>query len=154
MITTEQVQEIIDNHIAGTDMFLVDLHIGVGNKISVELDSDSGLTIDKCKYASRAIEQSFDREVEDFELNVSSPGLDKPFRVHRQYVKNIGRNVKVKLATEGKVEGELIDVHEENIIVKVVTKERIEGKKKKETVETLHTIPFSDIKETKVVISF
>ena len=95
MITKEQVQELIKDKLEETNCFVVELEIGEGNSISLEIDSLDGITVQDCMSFSRAVEQNLDREVEDFALQVSSPGLDKPFRVKEQYQKNIGRNVKI-----------------------------------------------------------
>jgi ribosome maturation factor RimP len=94
-----------------------------------------------------------DREDVDFELQVTSPGLDKPFKVVQQYQKNIGKAVKSK--TEGgNIEGILKSVADEGIVIETERKERLEGKKKKIKVVEDVTLAFSDIIETKVVISF
>ena len=91
--------------------------------------------------------------VEDFALQVSSPGLNEPFKVARQYAKNIGRDLDVKTGN-GRIEGKLTNVSEAGITIINRTKERIEGRKAKEWVERVHEIPFSEIVETKIVISF
>ena len=94
------------------------------------------------------------REEEDFELHVSSAGLDKPFRHINQYKKNIGRMVKVKPLDSSKIEGLLSIVDEKGIVIIHSEKKRIEGKKKKEIVEEEFRFDFDKIKETKIVISF
>jgi len=103
---------------------------------------------------SRGIEHNLDREVEDFELSVSSPGLLEPFVVHKQYVKNIGRRVTVKTHEGSKQEGLLEEVTEEHIRLTDKVKERIEGRKSKQWVDKEYLFKFEEIKETKVVISF
>ncbi len=146
-------QERIDELDKG--LYLVDVIVAPGNRINIELDCLEGSTsITDCMSVSRNVEHNLDREEEDFSLEVSSPGLDKPFKVHQQYIKNIGRNVKVVFADHGSVEGKLVDVSDNNIVVETETKERVEGKKKKELVVKQHQIEFENIKETKIVISF
>jgi ribosome maturation factor RimP len=103
---------------------------------------------------SRNIEHNLDREDADFELSVSSAGLDKPLRVHAQYVKNIGRDLNVKLKSKEKVTGTLMTVDEFGIVLQREEKQAIEGKKKKELVVIENKIAFSDIDEAKIVISF
>ena len=103
---------------------------------------------------SRNIEHNLDREAEDFELHVSSAGLDKPFRHENQYRKNIGKRVKVKLQDSTKQEGELIAYDANELKLRDKVKKKIEGKKKKEWVELIYTFEMKDIKETKIVISF
>lgn len=154
MITKEQVQSLIKDKLEENNCFVVDLKIGEGNAISLEVDSMKGITVQECISFSRTVEQNLDREVEDFALQVSSPGLDKPFRVKEQYQKNIGRNVKVVPIVGTVVKGELKDVNEEDIVVEYSYKERIEGRKKKETIIKQEKINFNNIKETTVIISF
>jgi ribosome maturation factor RimP len=154
MITVEKVQELIQDKLDEKDCFVVELDVRGGNNILLEIDSLNGFTIQDCVDFSRAVEHNLDREIEDFELHVSSPGLDKPFRVRDQYLKNIGRDVKV-LRDEGeKVKGELKEVNDEGIVVEYSYKERIEGRKKKQTIVKEEEIKFDNIKETTLIISF
>lgn len=138
----------------GTDLFLVSVHVHPGNKIEVLMDSDQGFTIEHCVEISRFIESKFDREVEDFALEVSSPGLSQPLKVKRQYTKNIGREVAVKLKDGKKIEGTLSKVTDENISLSARVRELVEGTKKKAWVEKETILPFEEINETKIVISF
>jgi ribosome maturation factor RimP len=157
MISKKKVKQLIQERIDELDngLFVVDLRISSSNQINVELDKhDGNVSVDDCIRVSRNVEHNLDREDEDFELNVSSAGLDKGLRVFAQYKKNIGRDVKVKRKEGGKIEGTMIDATEEQIIVQTTRKERIEGKKKKETIVEDHVIPMSNILETKIVISF
>lgn len=156
MISKEEIEKLIAEKIEHTTQFIVDLQVSSANQITVLLDSDESTSIEDCIAVSRHIESNLDREQEDFELKVSSPGLDQPLKVLRQYQKNIGRQVVVKTLDEhaDKVEGELKAVDSDTITVETRTKERIEGRKAKRWVERQHQIPFENIKETKVVISF
>jgi ribosome maturation factor RimP len=154
MIAKQKVEELIQDQLNEKDCFVVELEISEGNAISLEIDSLKGVSVQDCISFSRAIEHNLDREVEDFELKVSSPGLDKPFRVREQYVKNIGREVKVVLNEGEVVKGELKEVNDEDIMVEYSYKERIEGKKKKQTITKQEQINFNNIKETTVIISF
>lgn len=157
MINKAQVEELINERIAELDngLFVVELSISSSNVITVELDKhEGGVSVEDCISVSRNIEHNLDREEQDFELNVSSAGLDRPLRVLPQYRKNIGRTIKVVKQDGVKLEGTLVDVSEERIIVENSRKEKIEGKKKKEVIVEQHELPFSNIKETKIVISF
>lgn len=157
MISKKKVEELIQQRIEEHDknLFVVSLTISPTNVITVELDKHNGnVSVEDCIKVSRNIEHNLDRESEDFELSVSSAGLDKGLRVLPQYQKNIGREVKVKLNKGGSLEGKMIAANEQEIVVQTTKKERIEGKKKKETIIEDHVIPMSDIKETKIVISF
>ncbi len=157
MISKKKVAELIKERIEELDngLFIVSLNISPSNIINVELDKYEGfVSVDDCIRVSRNVEHNLDREEADFELSVSSAGLDKGLRVFPQYKKNIGRKVKVKLEEGGSIEGEMIDATPEQIVVQTVRKERIEGKKKKETIIEDHILKMEQIKETKIVISF
>ena len=157
MISKKKVTELINERMAELDngLFIVSLSISPSNVIFVELDKHEGnVTVDDCIRVSRNVEHNLDREEQDFELSVSSAGLDKGLRVFAQYKKNVGRGVKVKLNEGGTIEGDLIAATEKEITVQTARKERIEGKKKKETIVEDHVIPMSNVKETKIVISF
>lgn len=152
MISKQKIADLIEEHLTGTDKFLVEFSVSASNQIIVFIDGDNGVTIADCIALSRKIESNLDRETEDFELDVSSAGLDLGLRVNRQYVKNIGRTVDVKLIDGIKLTGVLKAVDEKNIRI-----ELLPAKKKKKTEEIADInkiINFKDIKETKVVITF
>lgn len=157
MISKENIIALIDERIKDLekDLYVVELTISANNVIRVEVDKlTENVTVDECVSISRNIEHNLDREKEDFELHVSSAGLDKPFRHINQYKKNIGRMVKVKPLDSSKIEGLLSIVDEKGIVIIHSEKKRIEGKKKKEIVEEEFRFDFDKIKETKIVISF
>lgn len=157
MISKKEVETLIAERIAELDngLFVVELTISSANVIAIELDKFEGnVAVADCMSVSRNVEHNLDREEQDFEITVSSAGLDKPFRVLAQYQKNIGRDVKVKLEEGGKMEGTLIEVTEDWIVVENSRKEKIEGKKKKEVIVEQHKLMFDSIKETKIIISF
>lgn len=135
-------------------MFIVELSVKPGNKIEILVDRDSGLALEDCLSVSRHVEGNLDRELEDYSLDVSSPGVGKPLRLKRQYVKNVGRTVNVKRTDGTIVEGVLVSSDEEKIVVHTRTKEEVEGKKGKKWVERDEEIAFDTISETKIVISF
>ena len=154
MITEENVRHLVEEKIADTDQFIIDVKVHPGNKIVVLLDADSAVTIADCVSVSRHIESSLDREQEDFELSVSTAGVGQPLQHIRQYVKNIGREVKVKQFDGTTIEGELREADDEGVLVVSKKKEKIEGRKAKQWVETEYAIPHDNIMETKVIISF
>lgn len=157
MISKQKVRELAEERIKDRDerLFIVELTISASNVIRLELDKTEGnVSIEDCMSVSRNIEHNLDREDADFELHVSSAGLDKPLRVHAQYVKNIGRDLDVKLKSKEKTTGTLIAVDETGVVLKREEKQAVEGKKKKELVVIENKIAFSDIDEAKIVISF
>lgn len=154
MITEQAVKVLIEEKLANTDTYLVDLSISSSNQIRIEIDHLEGVGIDECVAMSRHIEASLDRESDDFELQVSSPGLDQPFKVIQQYLKNIGREVSIVKIGGDKISGLLTEVSDNSVTIEYTTKEKIEGKKKKEIINHQDLIPMSDIKETRIIISF
>jgi len=148
MINADEIRKTIEQRLEGTDKYVVEIKVRTGNNITVFLDSDTSLIVDDCVAVTRAIEAAFDREVEDYSLTVSSAGIDQPYKLLRQYVKNIGREVEVSLTDKTVFTGKLLSADAEKITV--YRKIKI---KKVETEET-REIPFSLIIHTKEVISF
>ena len=152
MISKQKIADLIEEYVTGTDKFLVEFSVSASNQIIVFIDGDNGVTIEDCIALSRKIESNLDRETEDFELNVSSGGLDIGLRVNRQYVNNTGRTVDVKLNDGTKFTGVLQAVNDQAITLELLTL-----KKKKKTdaiIDPIKIIDFKDIKETKVVINY
>jgi ribosome maturation factor RimP len=136
------------------NMFLVEVSVSDRNVIHVFVDSFNGLSIDQCVSISRHVEHSLDRDEEDFELQVSSPGLTESFKVKEQYKKYEGKKVDV-ITNDGKtLEGVLLDSNNEGFVLETSTKEKVEGDKKKQLVVKKHPFNYNDIKSTKAVISF
>lgn len=158
MIDKEKIEALAKERIDELDkgLFIVNLSISTRNNIRLELDAEEGnVSIKDCASVSRNIEHNLDREKEDFELQVSSAGLDQPFRVLKQYKKNVGKQVKVLLKEKHKsLTGTLKAADEKGIKLETTSKERQEGRKKKVTVVQEHEFTFNEIKETKIVISF
>ena len=154
MLTDNIISGIISNIIAQSDLFVVGISVRPGNKISVQIESMNGVTIEHCVMLSKAIEQQLDREKEDFELEVSSPGLTLPFKVIQQYQKNIGKQVEVIRKDGEKLRGVLISAANNEFVVEVKEKRKLEGKKKPEEVIEQLKLTLDEIKSTKVVINF
>ena len=147
-MTTGEITRFINEHLAGTDMFLVEVFIKPVNRIYIFIDGDHGVKISDCVALSRHIESKYDRETVDYELNVSSSGADQPIKLPRQYIKNIGRSLQVKLPDETVITGRLEATDEKGI-----TLLREGDKKKKISPESLK-LTFEEIVESKVIISF
>jgi len=156
MIKTELdriVKDILNNQkdmFEDQDIFYVQTKISADNRISVFIDSLKGININDCAVLSRLLEDQLDREKEDFELTVSSAGLDQPFIVIEQYKKNIGKQIKVKDSDGRKLKGELFSVNNEGITLI----QKITSTKNKEFSEKEIKLNYTDIKEAKVVITF
>lgn len=154
MIAEKHIRELAEERLATFDGFIVELSVGKGNAIKLLIDADHSISISECMSVSRNIEHNLDREAEDFSLEVSSAGLDQPFKHIRQYQKNIGRSVKVLDNEDVTHEGELVKVDDNEFMIRSRKKERIEGRKAKQWVETEQVFNFNEVKQTKVVISF
>ena len=139
----------------GDDLFLVDVAISADNHIVVEIDSYEGsVSIDNCVAITRAVEQAFDRDKEDYELEVGSAGLTSPLKVKAQYVKNIGNDVEVLTTQGAKLKGVLSEVSDDTFTIKVAKKVKPEGAKRPVVVEEDVTIKYSETKYTKYLIQF
>lgn len=157
MISKTKVLELINERFAELDngLFLVDLSISKTNEINIEIDKhEGGVSVKDCMAVSRNVEHNLDREEQDFELHVSSAGIDRPLRVLAQYVKNIGRSVEVVMSDGKLLEGVLKAATDSEIEIETSRIEKIEGKKKKETIVEQLVLPMDKIKETKIVITF
>ena len=144
MIDTERIREIIDEKLAGTDLFLVGIRQSPSNEIEITIDSDTSVGIDRCAELSRAVEEAFDRDAEDFELTV----------MLRQYRKLIGREVEAVLKDGSKLTAVLKDASAEALTLSYSEKVAVEGKKRRVSVERERTIPLAEIKTTREHLRF
>lgn len=154
MILKETIYQIVENFLINTDYYLVDVKVTPDNRISVEIDAFEGVSIEFCAELNRHIESQFDREVEDFELEVSSAGLTEPFKVVKQYEKNIGNEVETLTKAGKKIVGVLTEVRDNEFVLQVEKTEKPEGSKRKITVTEDLTFAYEDIKNTKYIIRF
>ncbi|WP_028120952.1 ribosome assembly cofactor RimP [Epilithonimonas tenax] len=136
------------------DLFLVELKVSATSDVTVILDGDNGVTLQDCLDASRAIEFNMDREIHDFSLQVMSSGLSEPLGYPRQFRKNIGREIEVMFGDSTKVEGELLSVDDEKIVLKLEYRQPKSVGKGKEDVVEERGISYADIKKALVVIKF
>ncbi len=134
-------------------VFLTDLTITDNFKIIVNVDGDNGVALQDCIDISRAIENNLDREEQDFSLEVASVGVGSPLKMVRQYKKNVGRTLIVKLATQT-IEAELVEANDNFIILSWKAREPKKIGKGKETVQKRQEIPYTEIKEAIVTVTF
>lgn len=153
MILKENIEKLALEFLEGTDKFVVKLSVGFDNKINIFIDGDSGVTIDDCVGLSRFVEHRIDREQEDFELNVSSAGIDHPFVHIRQYIKYIGKPVEVFLNDGTKKRGILQSADEHEIVIALEKKSKNKRAKKMIAGEHLK-ISKEEISQTKAFIIF
>jgi ribosome maturation factor RimP len=153
MILREDIENLVLEKLEDR-MFIVDVSVSKSNVIHIFVDGFDGITIDQCIAISRHVEHSLDRDTEDFELEVSSPGLTESFKVHQQYEKYTGKEITVETNEGLKLEGLLKASDSEGILMEVSVKEKPEGQKKKQLVVKQYNIKYDDIKSAKAVISF
>lgn len=154
MIKESQIQGIINDKLQEDEMFLVELVVKPGNKIYVMIDHDDGVPISYCIELSKMIEAGLNRDEEDFELEVASAGIGQPFKVKRQYQKNIGREVEVLKADGKKITGKLLEVGESDFSIEVEEMVKVEGKKRKQLQVNQVNCKFDEVKQVKDIISF
>ncbi len=153
MIAKEKILEWVGEALK-EGMFIVDVRVSPSQVIHVEIDSFDGLTIDHCVEVSRYIESHLDRDAEDFELQVSSPGIDQCFKVKEQYLNNVGRELDVVTEDNREYRGQLTEANDEGIVLGVVYKEKMDGGKKKQVVTRMVPLSYDEIKKAKVIIAF
>ncbi len=153
MITKEQVTQLANEALENTDRFVVDITVSKSNVINVYIDADSSVTIDHCVELSRFIEGRLDREVEDYELSVSSAGIDYPLLVNRQFKKYVEKELEVLHNDGVKKIYKLISYNDERIVVQEVIIKILGKLKKMKYAETVE-LSLADIKEIKPYINF
>ena len=151
--TLQQIQSWVEEILTEfPELFLVSLKIKPTNNIKVFIDGDNGFSIDSCKRINRrlykTIEEALIYPEGDFSLEVSSPGVTEPLKLHRQYNKNIGRDIEIVFKDDTSKIGTLLTVADEDIII-----EHTEGKGKKAVVQQV-VIPFANIKSAIIQLKF
>ena len=154
MTFKEKVIAVLDEALLEKpSVFLIDLTITDAFKVIIGIDADNGVVLQDCIDISRAVENNLDREEQDFSLEVASVGVGSPLKLVRQYKKNIGRTLIVKTATEN-IEAELVDATDLFIILSWKAREPKKIGKGKETVNKTSDIPYKDIKQAVVTVTF
>lgn len=154
MISKAKVTVIVNEWLAEKEYFLVDVSVSADNCVSVEIDHADGVWIEDCVLLSRHIEANLDRDVEDYELEVGSAGIGQPFKVLRQYINHIGKEVEV-LAKDGKkYRGIMARADEAEFAVTIQVKEKPEGAKRPVLVDKEYAWRYEDVKYTKYLIKF
>lgn len=150
----KKVRDLVDEALAlNESLYLIDFVISENNKIQITVDGDNGVPLSECIRISRSVDNNFDREEEDFSLEVSTPDIAHPLKVNRQYIKNINRILKVKTSVE-EFEGTLVEADEDKIVLNWKAREPKPIGKGKVTVSKAATIAYKDIIEAKVKIVF
>jgi ribosome maturation factor RimP len=154
MIDKLLVYQAVEKKLEGTEYFIVDVKVTPDNNILVEVDTPNGVDIDFCVELTKHIEAQFDREVEDYALEVGSAGLTQPFKVLKQYQKNIGNEVEVLTKAGKKMAGILTKAEEHQFTIEIEKKIKEEGAKRKTIVTEEIPFMYEDVKYTKYIIRF
>ena len=150
-----EIIDAIDSEIVARGLYIIEVTVSKDNDVEVTIESEEGkVELEDCVAISRFFETKFDRETEDYSLTVTSAGLDQPFKVLKQYLIHIGKEVEVLTKEGKKLEGVLKDANEENMTLTIQKKVKPEGAKRPKLVEEDMTYTYNDIKYTKYLISF
>ena len=137
MLDKNKVQECVEEWLENKDYFLVSVKVSKSNKVVVEIDNKDGVWIDDCCDLSRFIEDHFDREVEDYELEVGSAGIGQPLKVLQQYINNVGNKVEAVTDENKKCIGILTSADENGV-----------------TIDGGELLTYEELKSVKVIIEF
>ena len=154
MIENDFIRQAVEEFISESGYFIVDVKVGKDNIILIEIDSEEGVSIDYCAGLARFVESKLDRDIEDYDLEVGSPGLSVPFKVLKQYQKYEGCEVEVQDISGSKFQGTLVNVTGSGFDLEVTRKVKPEGAKRK--IEITESLPFKyeNVKYTKYIIRF
>ena len=151
----DTVKELLDEGLKQReDLFLIDFDVLADNSIKIVIDGDNGVLVEDCMFISRAIEHNLDREEQDFSLEVQSAGATSPLTNKRQYLKNIGRTLKVKTTDNTTLEGTLTQADEDKILLEWKAREPKPVGKGKVTVKKQAEMTYDTISQAQVVIKF
>lgn len=154
MIEKSAIAAFVESRLSGTGYFLVDVKVSRDNEIAVEVDSREGVDIDFCVNLTRAIEEAFPRDDEDYELEVGSAGLTSPFKVQAQYEKNVGSKVEV-LTTDGrKLHGMLKNADDAGFTLVTTVKVKPEGAKRAVETEMEERFAYPQVKTVRCELDF
>ena len=153
MVSAEQVRNSVEQRLQGTGHFLVAVELRPGNKVVVEVDNDRAITLQELADLNKAVREDLGEAADDLELQFSSPGMGRPFKVQRQYQKHTGRIVLVDLADGRTLEGKLEHYDGTTLGLRIQHPSKVKGRLPKLD-EEVTTISASDIRHTKASITF
>lgn len=154
MIDKKELEAFVESQLKDTEYFLTDIKVSANNEITVEIDSMTPGDIDECVKLTQAIESAFDRDIEDYELEVGTAGLTSPLKVKRQYEKYIGRDLEVLTNDGRKLHGMLRKTGDDGIVLAIEQKVKKEGSKKPVIETTEIDLPFQLIKKAVYDLKF
>lgn len=154
MIDKQIITKLVEEAIANTDAFVVDITVSASNDIVVELDSPTGVDLDFCAEVNHRINEELDRDKEDYSLEVGTASLTAPFKVKGQYEKNLGNDVEVLTKDGKKIKGVLTEVADLTFTIEVEHKVKEPGAKRPVMVKEPMIIPYADAKRVNYLIDF
>lgn len=153
MITEAHVRSIVERHLEGTTHFLVAVELRPGNKLVVEVDNDRAITLNELAALNKAVREDLGPEADDYEMQFSSPGMGRPFKVMRQYQKHLGRIVEITLHDGSALQGQLASFDSSMLGLRIQHPSKVKGRLPKLD-EEVTSVPLADIKSTKATITF
>ena len=151
----EDIIQAIEAAVAERGCFLVEVTVNAYNDVEIVLEKEEGtVDWDDCAAIDAVVHAAFDQDTEDYSLTVSSAGLDRPFKVLRQYQKAVGTKVDVKFKGGRRLVATLVAAAEDAVTLQYTALEAVEGKKKKEKVEHEEVCPLADINSVTPYIDF
>lgn len=154
MIDAKKVKQLAEEWLADKEYFLVEATVEADNRVVVEIDHKDGVWIEDCCALSRYIDKGLDRDVEDFELEVGSSGIGRPFKVVQQYINAVDTEVELLTAEGKKLKGTMAAADENGFSVRLIEKQVPEGKKRPIKVEVERQFSYDQVKWVKSVIQF
>ena len=154
IMDAEIIRKAVEQIIEGTDMYLVHLSVSPRQRISVLLDTDAGISIDECGYVNRHLVEALGPAMDDYDVEVSSPGLTEPFRITRQFVKHVGDDLQVVCTDGTRHKGLLVSADDTEIVLRTTRMVRQPGERKKSAETVNETLTRADIKSAKLIIKF
>ncbi len=153
MITTDQLQQALQQQLDGTPRFVVSADVRPGGKAVVEVDHDDApITLADLTAINKGLQEAFGEALDDVEMQVGSPGLGKPFKVERQYRKRLGKKVDVSMADGTELQGVLEAFDNDGISLRILQPTKVKGRQPKLSDETT-VIPFTGIKAVQATIN-
>lgn len=153
MITEAIVKELVERHLEGSTHFLVAVELRPGNKLVVEVDDDRAITLNELAALNKAVRDDLGEAADAYEMQFSSPGMGRPFKVMRQYQKHMGRIVDVTLNDGRNLHGQLTALNGSTLGLRIQHPSKVKGRLPKLD-EEVTTVPFAEIKSTKATITF
>lgn len=154
MIDRQTVLSAVEEAIAGTDLFVVDVKVSADKSIAVEIDSPENLDIDTCSALTRKIEELLPAELEEYDLEVGSAGLTSPFKVRGQWEKNLGNEIELLTNDGRKLAATLASLADDSFTITYQVKEKLPGEKRPSLVEKSEEIPFANVKKANYLLRF